>query len=128
MAGVLYTYYLSIANYEQFLIVVSIDYLAMVIIGGLGSVLGSVFGAVFVTLFPTVIRIFMDAFGSFFFDPGDPGPGDGAVPPHPVRRADHVLPGGGARGPQPPVAQYPELLPGMAFLLLALETRREDVE
>src|SRR6266853_816138 len=35
VTGVLYTYYLGIANYEQFQLVVSIDYLAMVIIGGL---------------------------------------------------------------------------------------------
>src|SRR5258707_1116271 len=34
VTGVLYTYYLGIANYEQFQINVSIDYLAMVIIGG----------------------------------------------------------------------------------------------
>ncbi|HRD74847.1 MAG TPA: branched-chain amino acid ABC transporter permease, partial [Hyphomicrobiaceae bacterium] len=34
VCGVLYTYYLGIANYEQFQIVVSIDYLAMIIIGG----------------------------------------------------------------------------------------------
>ena len=54
--GVLYTYYLGIANYEQFQLGVSIDYLAMIIIGGLGSVLGSIFGAVFVTLLPIVIR------------------------------------------------------------------------
>ena len=40
VTGVLYTYYLGIANYEQFQIGVSIDYLAMIIIGGLGSVLG----------------------------------------------------------------------------------------
>ena len=44
VCGVLYTYYLGIANYEQFQIGVSIDYLAMIIIGGLGSVLGSVLG------------------------------------------------------------------------------------
>src|SRR5256885_2886244 len=37
VTGVLYTYYLGIANYEQFQINVSIDYLAMVIIGGPGS-------------------------------------------------------------------------------------------
>ena len=53
----LYTYYFGIANYEQFQLVVSIDYLAMIIIGGLGSVLGTIFGAVFVTLLPIVIRI-----------------------------------------------------------------------
>src|SRR5689334_15972220 len=48
VCGVLYTYYFGIANYEAFQIVVSIDYLAMIIIGGLGSVLGSVLGAAFV--------------------------------------------------------------------------------
>ena len=53
----LYTYYLGIANYEQFQIDVSIDYLAMIIIGGLGSVLGSIFGAIFVTLLPIVTAL-----------------------------------------------------------------------
>src|ERR1700682_3093682 len=69
VTGVLYTYYLGIANYEQFQINVSIDYLAMVIIGGLGSILGSIFGAFFVTLLPIVIRYAMEAFGGLFFDP-----------------------------------------------------------
>jgi branched-chain amino acid transport system permease protein len=68
VTGVLYTYYLGIANYEQFQIGVSIDYLAMIIIGGLGSVLGSVFGAIFVTLLPIVIRYAMEAFGGAFFE------------------------------------------------------------
>src|SRR5438876_624323 len=67
MTGVLYTYFLGIANYEQFQIGVSIDYLAMIIIGGLGSVLGSIFGAIFVTLLPIVIRYSMEAFGGIFF-------------------------------------------------------------
>ncbi len=69
VTGVLYTYYLGIANYEQFQIGVSIDYLAMIIIGGLGSVLGSVLGAIFVTLLPIVIRYAMEAFGGLFFAP-----------------------------------------------------------
>jgi len=69
VTGVLYTYYLGIANYEQFQITVSIDYLAMIIIGGLGSVLGSVFGAIFVTLLPILIRYFMEAFGGVLFSP-----------------------------------------------------------
>ena len=69
VTGVLYTYYLGIANYEQFQITVSIDYLAMIIIGGLGSVLGSIFGAIFVTLLPIVIRLGMEAFGGLFFSP-----------------------------------------------------------
>jgi branched-chain amino acid transport system permease protein len=66
VTGVLYTYFLGIANYEQFQIGVSIDYLAMIIIGGLGSVLGSIFGAIFVTLLPIVIRLSMEAFGGLF--------------------------------------------------------------
>jgi branched-chain amino acid transport system permease protein len=67
VTGVLYTYFLGIANYEQFQIGVSIDYLAMIIIGGLGSVLGSIFGAAFVTLLPIAIRYAMEAFGTVFF-------------------------------------------------------------
>jgi branched-chain amino acid transport system permease protein len=67
VTGVLYTYFLGIANYEQFQITVSIDYLAMIIIGGLGSVLGSVLGAIFVTLLPIVIRLSMESFGDVLF-------------------------------------------------------------
>jgi len=70
VTGVLYTYFLGIANYEQFQLGVSVDYLAMIIIGGLGSVLGSVFGAIFITLLPIVIRRLMEGFGWILFDPG----------------------------------------------------------
>ena len=68
VCGVLYTYYFGIANYEAFQIVVSIDYLAMIIIGGLGSVLGSVLGAIFVTSLPIIIRLTVETFGSYFWD------------------------------------------------------------
>ena len=70
VTGVLYTYYLGIANYEQYQITTSIDYLAMIIIGGLGSVQGAVFGAIFVTLLPIVIRIAMETFGGLLFSSG----------------------------------------------------------
>ena len=68
VCGVLYTYYFGIANYEQFQIDVSIDYLAMIIIGGLGSVLGSILGAAFVALLPLVIRTMMESVSGIFFD------------------------------------------------------------
>ena len=68
VCGVLYTYYFGIANYEAFQIGVSIDYLAMVIIGGLGSVLGTVLGAIFVTMLPIVIRWCVEGFGGYFWD------------------------------------------------------------
>jgi branched-chain amino acid transport system permease protein len=67
VCGVLYTYYFGIANYEQFQLGVSIEYLAMIIIGGLGSVLGSILGAAFVTLLPLVIRTVMEGVGGLFF-------------------------------------------------------------
>jgi branched-chain amino acid transport system permease protein len=67
VTGVLFTYYLGIANYEQFQLVTSIDYLAMIIIGGLGSILGSILGAIFITLLPTFLRNFMESFGGLFF-------------------------------------------------------------
>jgi branched-chain amino acid transport system permease protein len=71
VCGVLYTYYFGIANYEQFQIGVSIDYLAMIIIGGLGSVLGSILGAVFVTMLPIVIRLAMEPLAGLFFATGE---------------------------------------------------------
>jgi branched-chain amino acid transport system permease protein len=71
VCGVLYTYYLGIANYEQFQIGVSIDYLAMIIIGGLGSVLGSILGAVFVTMLPIVLRLIMEPLAGLFFTSGE---------------------------------------------------------
>src|SRR5712672_1937611 len=71
VCGVLYTYYFGIANYEQFQLIVSIDYLAMVIIGGLGSILGSILGAIFVTLLPILTRWFLEDFGWLFFSQGD---------------------------------------------------------
>jgi branched-chain amino acid transport system permease protein len=69
VCGVLYTYYFGIANYEAFQIGVSIDYLAMIIVGGLGSVLGSVLGAAFITMLPIIIRWSVEAFGSLLLDP-----------------------------------------------------------
>ncbi len=68
VAGVMATYYYGVANYEAFQLPISIDYLAMIIIGGLGSVLGSVFGAVFITLLPFGVRFFMETVGVYFVD------------------------------------------------------------
>ena len=71
VTGVLYTYYLGIANYEQFQLTVSIDFLAMIIIGGLGSTLGPVFGAIFVTLLPILTRRVLETFGGYFMEYSD---------------------------------------------------------
>jgi branched-chain amino acid transport system permease protein len=65
-AGALWTYYLKIANYEHFTLATSVSYLAMIIIGGLGSVLGSVFGAVFITLLPIVLVYVVEGGAALF--------------------------------------------------------------
>lgn len=56
LAGALTALHSTSISFERFTIEVSIEYLAMIIIGGLGSVSGSVYGAIFVVLLPELIR------------------------------------------------------------------------
>ena len=65
IAGALLGHLSQAVNYEQFTIELSIQYLAMIVIGGLGSIPGSIFGAAFVTLLPIVLRNVVDAFRDF---------------------------------------------------------------
>ncbi len=60
VAGALLAYQARIISPENFPISVAIDYLGMVIIGGLGSILGSIFGAIFITLLPELLRLAND--------------------------------------------------------------------
>jgi branched-chain amino acid transport system permease protein len=56
ITGAVWATYLGIANYEMFTLTVSVEYLAMIAIGGLGVILGSVLGAAFVTMLPLLIE------------------------------------------------------------------------
>jgi len=56
IAGALFAYYRGFVSVEAFSLFLSIQYVAMIIIGGMGSLLGAVLGAVFVTLFPYLIE------------------------------------------------------------------------
>jgi branched-chain amino acid transport system permease protein len=56
VAGALLGHLGQVVNFEQFQLDLSIQYLAMIVIGGLGSIPGSLFGAVFITLLPIVLR------------------------------------------------------------------------
>jgi branched-chain amino acid transport system permease protein len=49
-------YYMTIINPEAFQLSISIDYIAMIIVGGMGTLWGSVYGAAFVVLFPEAIQ------------------------------------------------------------------------
>ena len=55
LAGALTAHYRSIVTWDRFTIDVSVLYLAMIIIGGLGRVTGSYLGAIFMTLLPVVL-------------------------------------------------------------------------
>jgi len=57
VAGGLMAYHSRIVFPDAFSLLVAIDYLAMIIIGGLGSILGSIYGAVFMTLLPEVLKL-----------------------------------------------------------------------
>lgn len=61
LAGCLFAYYRGFVSAEAFPLFVTIQYVAMVIIGGMGSVLGALLGAVFVVLFPYAIEWGMKA-------------------------------------------------------------------
>lgn len=60
MAGCLFAYYRGFVSAEAFSLFLTIQYVAMIIIGGMGSILGAVLGAVFVVLFPYAIESAMD--------------------------------------------------------------------
>jgi len=63
VAGCLFAYYRGFVSAEAFSLFLTIQYVAMVIIGGLGSVLGALLGAAFVVLFPFVIEGAMEGLG-----------------------------------------------------------------
>ena len=56
VAGCLFAYYRGFVSVEAFDLFLSIQYVAMIIIGGMGSLLGAILGAAFVTLFPYIIE------------------------------------------------------------------------
>jgi branched-chain amino acid transport system permease protein len=56
VAGALYAHYLLFVSVEAFNILYSIQFLAMIIIGGLGSVMGSMMGAAFMVLLPEFVQ------------------------------------------------------------------------
>jgi len=55
LAGALLAHYTGIVTWERFTLEISVLYLAIIIVGGLGSVAGSVYGAAFMFLLPAVI-------------------------------------------------------------------------
>jgi branched-chain amino acid transport system permease protein len=59
VAGGLYAFFFRAITPETFPLVLSIFFLAAIIVGGLGTVLGSILGALFMTLVPEVLKSVM---------------------------------------------------------------------
>ena len=55
-AGCLWVNFLRTVTPEHFPLIESVRYLAMIIVGGLGSVLGAIYGAIFMTLVPEILK------------------------------------------------------------------------
>jgi branched-chain amino acid transport system permease protein len=66
VAGSLMAYQARTISPENFPITVAIDFLGMIIIGGMGSLLGSIYGAVFITLLPELLRLAVVPLSSSF--------------------------------------------------------------
>jgi len=60
VAGALYAHYMQYIGPNHFELYLSVQYLAMIIVGGMGTVLGSIFGAVFMTILPEILKYLPD--------------------------------------------------------------------
>ena len=56
VGGALFAHYLGFVSAEGFTILLSIQFLGMIIIGGLGSVMGTLLGTAFMVLLPEVME------------------------------------------------------------------------
>lgn len=63
IAGAMMGMYVSIVSVEGYPFLLSIEALAIIIVGGLGSVLGAVFGTIFVLMMPELVGTLLSTFG-----------------------------------------------------------------
>ena len=59
IAGALMAHHSGVVTPEHFPLLLSIEYLAMIIVGGLGSIMGSIYGAILIILLPELLQILM---------------------------------------------------------------------
>jgi branched-chain amino acid transport system permease protein len=68
IAGGLWVFFTKVVTPENFPLSLSIQYLTIIIVGGLGSIRGTLFGTVFVTLVPEVLKAATQSLRPFFPD------------------------------------------------------------
>jgi branched-chain amino acid transport system permease protein len=64
IAGALISLQIRFINIDVFALILSIEALAIIILGGLGSIAGAVLGAIFLSFLPEAIRLFFEMFGN----------------------------------------------------------------
>jgi branched-chain amino acid transport system permease protein len=60
IAGCLFAYFRGFVSVEAFSLLMTIEYIAMIIIGGLGTIMGAILGTIFVVLLPYFIDTIVD--------------------------------------------------------------------
>ncbi|NMM89215.1 branched-chain amino acid ABC transporter permease [Rhodococcus sp. SRB_17] len=60
VAGGLWAYFFRVVTPESFPLLMSIFFLAAIIVGGMGTILGAVLGAVFMTMVPELLKLVVD--------------------------------------------------------------------
>lgn len=68
VAGGLWAYFFRVVTPESFPLLMSIFFLAAIIVGGMGSILGGILGAVFMTLVPEALKILVGWLSPFIPD------------------------------------------------------------
>ncbi len=66
VAGGLMAYFFRLVNPEQFDLLLSVFFLASVIVGGMGSTLGTILGAFFMTILPEMLRLGVEGIGKAY--------------------------------------------------------------
>ena len=60
VAGGLWAYFFRVVTPESFPLLMSIFFLAAIIVGGMGSILGGILGAIFMTMVPELLKLIVD--------------------------------------------------------------------
>jgi branched-chain amino acid transport system permease protein len=63
VAGGLWAYFFRVVTPESFPFILSIFFLAAIIVGGMGTILGGILGAVFMTMVPEVLKLIVGWLG-----------------------------------------------------------------
>ena len=137
LAGALFAHKIAYLAPDIFTILLSIQFLLLVIVGGLGSLHGAVFGAIFVALLPPLIAILRDSIPDSMADfaaahrhraDRQPRQRDRRLPEEARRRGRHLRPDPGAGDPARAARHVRPLAQDQALLLDLPDVQGVDLQ